>query len=83
MCVVSGDPHYMTFNDLHLISQGVCKNNLVSLEEQASPDFPAFAVYSKNEHRGTSTSVSYLSYIEVHAYGHVIRLGRHNTVTVG
>jgi hypothetical protein len=42
----------------------------------------AFAVYVKNERRGSLTTISFPEFIEVDVFGYRIRLGRNNVVTV-
>ena len=62
--------------------QGTCRYILTENRDPIITGVPHFVVYNKNEHRNNNTDVAYPSYVEVHVYDHVIRLGRHLVVTV-
>ena len=81
MCFASGDPHVLTFDKRHIAPQGVCKYNLASTTA-ATNDTPSFQVLTKFERRGSNLAVSYVRYVELHVYDHVVRLDRDNVVYV-
>ena len=79
LCVLSGDPHILTFDKRNLHPQGICKYNIATSDDPEA----AFEVYSKFERRGTNKLISYVKYIEMVAYNHTVRLDRHKIVYVG
>nr|XP_043881875.1 alpha-tectorin-like [Solea senegalensis] len=69
-CVVSGDPHYYTFDGGLFHFQGTCT---YVLSEQCGPELPYYRVEGKNEHRG-STRVSWTKLVRVVVYNQTIEL---------
>jgi hypothetical protein len=58
LCIISGEPHYRTFDKQIINYQGICKHLLVK------PTFGyngtnTFQVYLRNEYRGGNTQVSF------------------------
>jgi hypothetical protein len=76
VCTCFGDPHCKTFDNLLVDYQGTCKYNLVSVNTTRTTDNVSyFEIYSKNEHRYGSTSVSYVKSVEIKlGGGHLINL---------
>lgn len=80
-CIISGDPHYKTFDDLMLTYEGLCKHIIVNSTDDAPQQFE---VYMRNEKRDV-TPVAYAHYVDVYYNGITIRLNRNsqdNPVTV-
>ncbi|KAM9827438.1 LOW QUALITY PROTEIN: zonadhesin, like [Neosynchiropus ocellatus] len=65
-CVVSGDPHYMTFDDKYFTFMGTCTYTLA--RNCANTTGPWFSVEGKNEERGAA-GVSYLKKLYVTVNG--------------
>ena len=81
LCYVSGDPHYRTFDGKMMHYQGMCTFDMATpLEEY--PGLPYFSVVTRNERRYGSTTVSYLRYVEVHVFGHVVRMEKNKEIYV-
>ncbi|XP_021353607.1 uncharacterized protein LOC110450424 isoform X1 [Mizuhopecten yessoensis] len=79
-CLVSGDPHYTTFDGEQIDFMGTCK---YTLSEYRKPgDTCSFAVEAKNERRGSNSKVSYTRLVDVKMFGRVIRLHRDRNVYV-
>ncbi|XP_034292514.2 zonadhesin [Pantherophis guttatus] len=80
-CIVSGDPHYETY-DGHLFHfMGNC-TYLLTATCNATPDQPTFQIQTTNEHRGSNTKVSYLKSVNVTVHGTQIVLLKGRRVTV-
>ncbi|ELT93432.1 hypothetical protein CAPTEDRAFT_98728 [Capitella teleta] len=80
-CTGGGDPHYLNENGEVVHFQGACKYIMAQYADSNNQDM-SFTVYTKNEHRGSSTSVSWARYVEIHVFNRVIRLDRDNRVYV-
>ena len=81
MCIISGDPHYKTFDGKLLHFQGECKYNLASRAD-ANNGLPDFSMIGKNEKRPGNDDVTYLSYLQVNYMGYVIKLMRDGVANV-
>ncbi|CAH2247940.1 c-binding -like [Pelobates cultripes] len=80
-CVISGDPHYQTFdNQLHHF-MGTCIYTLSKVCEDDG-HLPFFNVEAANEHRGSNTKVSYVKYVNVDVHGYRITLEKERQVKV-
>ena len=55
---------------------------MASTLENVTSGQPAFQVLTKNEVREGNAEVSYVSYMELFVYNHVVRLAKNNVVTV-
>uniref|UniRef100_A0A3B3R8S4 VWFD domain-containing protein n=1 Tax=Paramormyrops kingsleyae TaxID=1676925 RepID=A0A3B3R8S4_9TELE len=69
-CIVSGDPHYTTFDRRNYDFMGNCSYLLA--KPCNSTLAPPFAVYADNENRYNVLSVSYLKAVHVHTLGVVV-----------
>uniref|UniRef100_A0A803SMW7 MAM domain-containing protein n=1 Tax=Anolis carolinensis TaxID=28377 RepID=A0A803SMW7_ANOCA len=81
-CVVSGDPHYYTFDQQAHHFMGNCT---YTLSQPCGPDsllLPMFNVEATNEHRGGNTQVSYIKSVDVDVQGIRITLEKGGTVKV-
>nr|XP_016853067.1 PREDICTED: IgGFc-binding protein [Anolis carolinensis] len=81
-CVVSGDPHYYTFDQQAHHFMGNCT---YTLSQPCGPDsllLPMFNVEATNEHRGGNTQVSYIKSVDVDVQGLRITLEKGGTVKV-
>ncbi|ELT91584.1 hypothetical protein CAPTEDRAFT_122944, partial [Capitella teleta] len=81
MCLISGDPHILTFDSKNLHPQGICKYNLASSSASANLTIP-FNVDAKFERRGENNLISYVKYVDVSVYGHSLRLDRNQIIRV-
>ncbi|XP_066578814.1 zonadhesin, like [Amia ocellicauda] len=63
-CIVSGDPHYTTFDRRHYNFMGNCSYLLT--QPCNSSRLPAFSVFADNEHRFGQMSVTYVKAVHVH-----------------
>ncbi|XP_062987817.1 zonadhesin-like [Elgaria multicarinata webbii] len=81
-CVVSGDPHYYTFDKQTHHFMGNCTYTLSQLCNQTSPPLPYFNVEATNEHRGGNTQVSYVQSVDVDVLGLRITLEKGGTAKV-
>ncbi|ELT90929.1 hypothetical protein CAPTEDRAFT_201115 [Capitella teleta] len=80
-CTFGGDPHYLNENGEIMHFQGACKYIMAQYVDPDNQNM-SFTVYTKNEHRGSSTSVSWARYVEIHVFNRVIRLDRNNRVYI-
>ncbi|XP_066477682.1 IgGFc-binding protein-like [Tiliqua scincoides] len=80
-CLVSGDPHYYTFDKHTHHFMGNCTYTLSRLCSQNS-SLPFFNVEATNEHRGGNTQVSYVQSVDVDVSGVRITLGKGGVVKV-
>ncbi|XP_066477683.1 IgGFc-binding protein-like [Tiliqua scincoides] len=80
-CLVSGDPHYYTFDKHTHHFMGNCTYTLSRLCSQNS-SLPFFNVEATNEHRGGNTQVSYVQSVDVDVSGVQITLGKGGVVKV-
>ncbi|KAM6453264.1 zonadhesin [Liasis olivaceus] len=80
-CVVSGDPHYTTYDGRLFHFMGNCTYLLTAVCD-ATPGQPTFQVQTTNEHRGGNTQVSYLKSVSIAVYGTQIVLLKGRKVTV-
>ncbi|KAM9424442.1 alpha-tectorin-like isoform 1-T2 [Pholidichthys leucotaenia] len=69
-CIISGDPHYYSFDNRVFHFQGTCT---YVLSEQCKNGLPYYRVEGKNEHRG-STRVSWTRLVKVFVYNETIEL---------
>nr|XP_055061323.1 alpha-tectorin-like [Misgurnus anguillicaudatus] len=69
-CVISGDPHYYTFDNQIFHFQGTCT---YILSEACGNGLPYYRIEGKNEHRG-STHVSWTRMVRVFVYDKEIEL---------
>ncbi|ELT90859.1 hypothetical protein CAPTEDRAFT_40659, partial [Capitella teleta] len=80
-CVITGDPHIVTFDNQNINTQGICKYTIAR-----SPDgtdvTKAFNVEAKFENRHDNDMVSYVEYVTIEVYGYYIQLGRDNAAWV-
>jgi hypothetical protein len=74
-CIVSGEPHYNTFNRCPLNYQGTCKH-LLAAPSSSYTGRNRFAVYLKSEHVGGNNRVSWARYVEIEVCGDIVRLTR-------
>jgi alpha-tectorin len=79
MCLVSGDPHYTTFDAQILHFMGTCKYNLVT---PTVSSLPQFEILGKNELRDGIAHGSFLQYAEIVVGENVARLDRYKKVYV-
>ncbi|XP_028332624.1 alpha-tectorin isoform X2 [Gouania willdenowi] len=79
-CVISGDPHYYTFDNSVFHFQGTCT---YVLSEQCDDRLPYYRVEGKNEHRG-SARVSWTKLVKVFVEDQTIELvkGHHGRAKV-
>ncbi|XP_069114974.1 uncharacterized protein [Argopecten irradians] len=79
-CLVSGDPHYTTFDGEQIDFMGTCK---YMLSEYRKPGDPcSYAVEVKNERRGPNSKVSFTRLVDVKMFGKVIRLHQQKNVYI-
>ncbi|XP_033733950.1 uncharacterized protein LOC117323058 [Pecten maximus] len=79
-CLVSGDPHYTTFDGEQIDFMGTCKYMLS--EYRKSEDVCSYAVEVKNERRGSNSKVSFTRLVDVKMFGQVIRLHQQKNVYI-
>ncbi|XP_060710565.1 zonadhesin-like [Hemiscyllium ocellatum] len=70
-CLISGDPHYLTFDGLAHHFQGKGTYTLVTTHN-ISEALQPINIEGKNEVRNRNTKVSYLSAVYIDVYGHSI-----------
>ncbi|XP_041099861.1 zonadhesin-like, partial [Polyodon spathula] len=80
-CVVSGDPHYQTFDKQMHHFMGNCTYTL-SKRCSAHSSLPFFNVEAANEYRRGNTRVSYVSYVNVEVDSYRITLQKNRVVKV-
>ncbi|KAJ6650352.1 hypothetical protein lerEdw1_011909 [Lerista edwardsae] len=80
-CLVSGDPHYHTFDRHTHHFMGNCTYTLSRLCGHNS-SLPFFNVEATNEHRGGNTQVSYVQSVDVDVSGVRVSLGKGGVVKV-
>ncbi|XP_055006517.1 LOW QUALITY PROTEIN: alpha-tectorin-like [Boleophthalmus pectinirostris] len=68
-CIISGDPHYTTFDGKRYDFQGPCT---YVLSQQCDSDLPSYRVEGSNEHRGSSATWTRL--VKVFVYNETIEL---------
>ncbi|XP_062571037.1 zonadhesin-like [Saccostrea cucullata] len=76
-CSASGDPHYKTYDGQMIHFMGICKYTLTKVKNSRSNEFN---VEVKNEHRGSSRSVSYTRLVDVKLGKNTIRLHKKHQV---
>ncbi|XP_073330761.1 zonadhesin, like [Pagrus major] len=81
ICVVSGDPHYTTFDKRTHHYMGACSYTLTK-PCNVSSSLPYFTVDTQNEHRGSSKKVSYVKAVVINVNGVTVVLGKGRTVQV-
>ncbi|KAM6444251.1 IgGFc-binding protein-like isoform 2-T2 [Liasis olivaceus] len=81
-CLVSGDPHYYTFDKQTHHFMGNCTYTLSRLCDRNSSLLPYFNVEASNEHRWGHTHVSYVASVDVDVFGIRVTLGKGGTAKV-
>ncbi|XP_061431558.1 IgGFc-binding protein-like isoform X4 [Lethenteron reissneri] len=80
-CVITGDPHYITFDKTTHHFMGECTYTAAILCNQSST-LPHFNVETTNEFWGNNTAVSYVKEVHVDVYGHRFTLAKGRRVLV-
>ena len=84
MCVVSGDPHYRSFDGKLFNDQGLCEYSLSKTCLTDGLDgLPSFELYAMTEARNGTRSVSYPMYVDIKYNGINVRLSRNPTSESG
>ena len=81
-CLVSGDPHYYTFDKQTHHFMGNCSYTLSQLCDPQGSRLAAFNVEASNEHRWGNTHVSYVRSVDVDVLGVRITLEKGGAVKV-
>ncbi|XP_074518433.1 zonadhesin, like [Halichoeres trimaculatus] len=81
ICVVSGDPHYTTFDKRTHHYMGACSYTLTKPCNESS-GLPYFTVDTQNEFRGNNKKVSYVRAVVINVSGVTVILGQGRTVQV-
>ncbi|XP_041419719.1 alpha-tectorin-like [Xenopus laevis] len=80
-CVVTGDPHYYSFDKRVFDFMGICTYTLSKLC-QFDKNLVDFNVEAKNEYWPGNTRVSYVRYVNVDVHGYRITLEQNREVKV-
>jgi alpha-tectorin len=78
LCIVSGEPHYRTFDMQKIDYQGVCKHLLVE-PSSGFTGVNVFHVYLRNEYRGGNTQISFPRDVIVDVCGDHVEIQRDAT----
>ncbi|XP_076821544.1 uncharacterized protein LOC143468302 [Clavelina lepadiformis] len=76
ICSAWTDPHYKTFDGRLFDFMGSCSYYMARTHRFSTSDTRWFSIEATNEHRGSNTRVSYLSYVTVHLYNNTVRLDK-------
>ncbi|KAH0624212.1 hypothetical protein JD844_007761 [Phrynosoma platyrhinos] len=79
-CMVSGDPHYYTFDKQTHHFMGNCTYTLSQLCDPNISLLPYFNVEATNEHRWGNTQVSYVRSVDIDVHGIRVTLEKGGTV---
>ncbi|XP_074655103.1 alpha-tectorin-like [Tubulanus polymorphus] len=75
VCDIEGDPHYITYDEVEIDFQGICKYTLS--KSLLKNDHCAFNIEGKNEHRpdlvGDGVEVSFLRMLDIQMFNQKIR----------
>jgi hypothetical protein len=86
MCIVTGDPHYITFDGTVITSQGACMYVVSRSNEVVArtAGFATFYVYVRNQKRGSPDDkrASYPNSVILGVAGREFNIDMHQVVTV-